>query len=197
MNFDALSEPLSSRLAEGLSRLAAAARQLDRQAAKDDTWSPAQAAILRFAASRATGVRLTAAAEHLGVRKATASAAVAALIDKAMLRRRPDPRDARAVALAITAKGRAAVQRQQASFAPIVDGLGAAEQEALYRLVVKMIRQLLLRGLIGPQRTCATCRYFRDGIAPDTATPHFCAFVGAPMADRHLRIDCAEHQAAA
>ncbi|HUG98140.1 MAG TPA: MarR family transcriptional regulator [Gammaproteobacteria bacterium] len=41
--------------------------------------SPTQADILRFIANRPKGARLTAAAAHAGVRKATASDAVAAL----------------------------------------------------------------------------------------------------------------------
>jgi hypothetical protein len=50
--------------------------------------------------------------------------------------------------------------------------------------------------LLAPQRTCVTGRHFRENVAPGTSTPHFCAFVDAPMAERHLRVDCAEHETA-
>ena len=79
MSFDEITEPLDRRLADGLTRLAAVARQLDWQSAEAAGLSPTQADILRFVASRPAGARLTAAAAHAGVRKATASDAVTAL----------------------------------------------------------------------------------------------------------------------
>jgi DNA-binding MarR family transcriptional regulator len=197
MNFDQISEPLDLRLADGLTRLAAVARQLDWQAAASAGLSPTQADILRFVANRPEGARLTAAAAHAGVRKATASDAVAALESKALLRKYADATDARAVALRVTPSGHGVAQSWPRSFAPVVAGLSQPEQEMLLGLVVKMIRQLQQRQLIAPQRTCVSCRHFRENVAPATDTPHFCAFVGAPMGDRHLRVDCAEHASAA
>lgn len=197
MNFDQISEPLDQRLADGLTRLAAVARQLDWQAAATAGLSPTQADILRFVANRPKGARLTAAAAHVGVRKATASDAVAALENKALLRKYADASDARAVTLKATPTGHEIAQSWPRSFAPVVAGLTQIEQETLLGLVIKMIRQLQLRHLIAPQRTCVSCRHFRENVAPGTDTPHFCAFVGAPMGDRHLRVDCAEYESAA
>jgi len=197
MNFDHITEPLERRLADGLTRLAAVARQLDWQAAESAGLSPTQADILRFVASRQQGTRLTAAAAHAGVRKATASDAVTALERKALVRKYADATDGRAIALKMTAKGKRAAQAWPASFEPIVQRLTPDEQEVLLGLVIKMISQLQQRELIAPQRTCVSCRHFRKNVAPGTKTPHFCAFVGAPMAERHLRVDCPEHESAA
>jgi DNA-binding MarR family transcriptional regulator len=197
MNFDELTEPLDRRLADGLTRLAAVARQLDWQAAEASGLSPTQADILRFVSHRPEGARLTAAAGHAGVRKATASDAVAALERKTLVRKYSDASDGRAIALKATAKGNRIAKAWPSSFAPVIAGLSAAEQELLLGLVVKMIRQLQQRQLIAPQRTCVTCRHFRENVAPGTSSPHYCAFVGAPMAQRHLRVDCPEHQSAA
>jgi DNA-binding MarR family transcriptional regulator len=197
MRFDELTEPLDRRLADGLTRLAAVARQLDWQAAEATGLSPTQADILRFVSNRPAGARLTAAAAHTGVRKATASDAVAALERKTLVRKYCDASDGRAVALTATVKGHRVAQRWPSSFAPVIVGLSEAEQELLLGLVIKMIRQLQLRQLIAPQRTCVTCRHFRENVAPGASSPHFCALVGAPMAERHLRIDCTEHQSAA
>ena len=197
MKFDEITEPLDRRLADGLTRLAAVARQLDWQAAASAGLSPTQADILRFVASRPEGARLTAAAAHIGVRKATASEAVTTLETKSLLRKQADASDGRAIALKATAKGTRVAREWPASFGPVVEGLSDNEQEMLLALVIKMIRQLQLRELIAPQRTCVTCRHFRENVAPGTASPHFCAFVGAPMAERHLRVDCPEHESAA
>lgn len=197
MQFDEITEPLDRRLADGLTRLAAVARQLDWQAAASAGLSPTQADILRFVASRPEGARLTAAAAHIGVRKATASEAVTTLETKSLLHKQADVSDGRAVALKATVKGARIAREWPASFGPVVEGLSNNEQEILLALVIKMIRQLQLRELIAPQRTCVTCRHFRENVAPGTASPHFCAFVGAPMAERHLRVDCPEHESAA
>ncbi|QJD28783.1 MarR family winged helix-turn-helix transcriptional regulator [Methylococcus geothermalis] len=197
MNLDQITEPLNQRLARGLARIAAVARQLNWQAAEVAGLSPTQADILGFIANRPEGVRLTKVAAHAGVSKATASEAVAAMERKGLVRKYADASDGRALALTATAEGRRIIQAWPSGFAPIVAGLSQAEQEALFGLVVKMIRQLQQRQMIAPQRVCATCRYFRENVAPGTTTPHFCAFVGAPMAGRHLRVDCAEHESAA
>ena len=197
MNFDRISEPLEHRLADGLTRLAAVARQLDWQAAAAAGLSPTQADILRFVANRPEGARLTAAAAHVGIRKATASDAVSALESKALLHKHADASDARAVMLKATSTGREIAQSWPRSFAPVVAGLTQAEQEVLLGLVIQMIRQLQQQQLIAPQRTCVACRHFLENVAPGASTPHFCAFVGAPMSDRHLRVDCAEYEPAA
>jgi hypothetical protein len=55
-----------------------------------------------FVTNRPEGARLTAAAAHAGVRKATASDAVSALKRKALLRKFADASDGRAVALKVT-----------------------------------------------------------------------------------------------
>lgn len=197
MSFDDRSDPLDRRLADGLTRLAAVARQIDWQTAQGAGLSPTQADILRFVANRPAGTRLTAAAAHAGIRKATASDAITALEQKALVRKYADASDDRAMALKATPRGNRVAQAWDSSFAPIVAGLSPPERELLLGLVVKMIRHLQQRQLIAPQRTCVTCRYFRENVATGTSSPHFCAFVGAPMADRHLRIDCAEHETAA
>lgn len=197
MEFDQITQPLPERLAEGLARLSAVARQLDWQSAEDASLSPTQADILALLVRRPQGTRLTDAAAHAGVRKATASDAVASLEGKKLLRKQPDSADRRAVALQATAAGKRVAQDWPQAFAPIVETLSGDEQELLFGLVIKMIRQLQQRQLIAPQRTCVSCRHFRENVAPGTGTPHFCALVQAPMAARHLRVDCAEHESAA
>ena len=197
MKFDEITDPIERRLADGLTRLAAVARQLDWQTAADAGLSPTQADILRFVASRPAGARLTAVAAHIGVRKATASDAVSTLETKSLIRKHPDASDRRAAALKSTAKGARVAAEWPSSFGPVLEGLSTSEQETLLALVVKMIRQLQLRDLIAPQRTCVSCRHFRENVAPGTASPHYCALVGARMAERHLRLDCPEHESAA
>jgi hypothetical protein len=58
-----------------------------------------------------------------------------------------------------------------------------------------MIRALQEQGQIPVSRMCVTCVHFRPRLH-DGPLPHHCAFVDAPMADRHLRVDCKEHEEA-
>jgi hypothetical protein len=57
-----------------------------------------------------------------------------------------------------------------------------------------MIRGLQESGSLPISRMCVRCRYFDPFRYPDSATPHHCHLVGAPFADRHLRIDCPDQE---
>lgn len=188
--------PLASRLADGLTRLAAVARQRDWQAAEVAGLTPTQAEILALLDRRPDGVRLGEAAAHLGVRGATASDAVAALLRKGLVARQADARDRRAVRLVLTGPGRALASGRVPGFATVVAGLSPEEQARALALVVRMIGDLLQRDLIAPQRSCVTCRHFRPHAHDDAARPHHCAFVNAAFGDASLRLDCGEHEAA-
>ena len=63
-----------------------------------------------------------------------------------------------------------------------------------YRSAIKMIRGLQESGTLPISRMCVRCRYFDPFRYPDSATPHHCHLVGAPFADRHLRIDCPDQE---
>ena len=195
-DFDAITAPLPQRLADGLARLAAVARQLEWRAAEAVGLTPTQADILALLARRPEGVRLALVAAHLGVRGPTASDAVTALVRKGLVARKADPEDGRAVRLVLTQAGGSATAARVPGFAAVVAGLAPDAQRALLAQVVTMIRDLLERDLIAPQRICVTCRHFRENARPGSDKPHFCALVGAAMADHHLRLDCPEHQPA-
>ena len=77
-----------------------------------------------------------------------------------------------------------------------VDDLTPEEQEIFYRGLVKMIRGLQTRGEIPVSRMCVTCRFFQPRVHADPREPHHCAFVDAPFGDRHLRLECPDHEAA-
>ena len=57
------------------------------------------------------------------------------------------------------------------------------------------IRNLQHTGHIPVHRMCVSCVHFRPH-AHAGVLPHHCAFVDAPMADRHLRVHCPEHEEA-
>jgi DNA-binding MarR family transcriptional regulator len=197
--FDSLSEPLPRRLAAGLSRLSVALRAGQWRLAEAHGLTPTQAGALALLAARGgpgrPAPRLSDIAGQLGISRPSASDTVAALERKGLVRRQPDPRDARAAGLVLTGSGEAVAREAGDWPAVLLDVAGdlpPAEGEVLLRLVTKLIRGLQLRGAIAPGRLCVTCRYFRPYAHGDASAPHHCAFVDAPFGDRHLRLDCPE-----
>jgi DNA-binding MarR family transcriptional regulator len=195
--FDEQSEPIDRRIAVGLQKLGLALKHREWSQASDDGLSPTQGQILAALALEGplSGSELAA---RIGVTLPTISDSARALVDKGAVDKRPDPRHPRASLLALTARGRALARRVSTwpdFLASAVGELSPPEQEVFLAGVVKMIRSLQDRGLIPTSRMCVTCRYFRPNAHAGAALPHHCDFVDAPMADRHLRVDCDDHQA--
>jgi hypothetical protein len=144
-------------------------------------------------------MRLTEIAAAMAVKPATATVAVQALERKGLVRKTPDPRDARARVIALTTNGQREAERAAGwsdFLLGAVDELSPDEQEVFLRGLVKMIRTLQERGEIPVSRMCVTCRYFRPHVHADPSPPHHCAFVDAPFGNRQLRLECADHEPA-
>lgn len=192
--FDALSEPVARRVTAGLARVAGALKTRTRAEVRPAGVTPAQAEALGVLAREPLSlVRL---ARHLGVSSATASVSVRTLVERGLAEKRPGA-DRRSITVALTDDGER-VAREVAgrppSLATAVATLPEAEQSALLVSVVKIVRELQVSGQVEPQRMCVTCRFFRPRAHPGSPEPHHCAFVDAPFADRHLRLDCPEQE---
>ena len=196
-SFDRVPPPLPQALASALRRLV--------QLAHTSTWdqwaaqrlTPTQCRILELLGARRESLTLSIVARELGVTPATASDSLAALEAKGLVRKRRSHMDGRALAIVLTTEGRRTVETLatlpdplQAAFAT----LSEAEQEMLYRSAVKLIRGLQENGSLPASRMCLRCRYFDPFRYPGSATPHHCHRLGVPLGDRHLRIDCSEHE---
>lgn len=190
-----MSEALVDQLAAGLERLSAVARQADWRAADAAGLTPTQADILRLAAARG-GVRLTAAAAHLGVSQPTASDAAAALESKRLIEKRPDRDDGRAIQMHPTRAGRRNVAQWESGFDRIVQAMSSADQATMLGIVIRALRQLEAQGAIPTQRMCLTCRFFEENAHPGTRKPHQCRLLRAPIGNEQLRVDCPEQQPA-
>jgi len=137
-------------------------------------------------------------AEALAVTPPTVSDALHALEEKGLITKRPNPADARSLRVALTRKGakEAKAALQWPDLAAEVAGVLTPHEEAvLIRGLLKMIRELQVRGRIPVQRMCVDCRFFRPFAHPELPeTPHHCAFVDAPFGDRDLRLGCPDHE---
>lgn len=189
------SEPLSERVVEGLAKLGLALRSQAWEGASAQGLTPTQGQILTLLRSRPEGLRLSQVAEGIAVSAPTASEAVAALVEKGLVRKDRGG-DLRSLRITLTARGQEHA-RQAASWPDFlldaVEELTSDERERFLRALVKMIRTLQERRQIPVSRMCVTCVHFRARVHADPAKPHHCAFVDAPFGDAELRLDCADH----
>nr|WP_245432577.1 MarR family winged helix-turn-helix transcriptional regulator [Mesorhizobium loti] len=165
--------------------------------AKASGLNPTQLAILGLLEGRGDdGLGVKEVAAHLGVSQPTATDSINALERKNHVAKHPGVTDKRAVRVALTADGLAAIgqtNREQSLAGQALAALGAGEREDLLLALVKMIRHLQETGAIPVQRMCVSCRYFAPFAHADTARPHHCKFVDAAFGQRELRIDCRDH----
>src|SRR5215475_3528349 len=198
LDFNPLSLSLPQALASALRRLTHLAHTSSWDQWAVQRLTPTQRRILDVVASRRESLTLSALARELGVTPATASDSVGALESKGLVQKRRSEVDGRALALMLTSEGRSSVTALAARPDPLQDAFGtltAAEQEMFYRAAIKMIWGLQESGALPASRMCLRCRHFEPFRAPDTEYPHHCHLAGSPLADRHLRLECQEHEA--
>lgn len=138
-------------------------------------------------------------AEWFDVRPPTLSDAVAALVRKGLLERRPVTGDGRRFRLHATQLGEQVAQQLEHWDADIRTELAALQTPATggtLEWLLQLIGRLQHAGVINVARTCATCRFFRPQEHPGTQTPHHCALLDEPLGPATLRLDCPDHQAA-
>jgi DNA-binding MarR family transcriptional regulator len=182
----------------GLEKIGMALKSQSWQDAEQQGLTPTQGQILNLLAN-AEGVGLSTVAKNLGVTAATASDAVAALVDKGLVQKTRSPADGRAIAITLTNPGHQAAG-QTATWSNFLltsmDELTAEEKVIFLRGLIKIIKKLQEQGKISVAKMCVTCSFFQPDRYPDSEQPHHCGLVEAPFSDGDLRITCAEHVSA-
>ncbi len=161
--------------------------------------NPTQAQVLGLLAGRPAGLRPKEIAARLAVSAPSIADTLGALVRKGLVRRDPDPGDARAAIMRATPDGLrvgSEIGRASSRVAQALAALPPAAREQLLVAQVALILQLQIAGAIPLQRMCVSCRHFRPQAHPGAAKPHHCAFVDAAIGDRDLRLDCSDHEAA-
>ncbi len=133
---------------------------------------------------------------YLGSTKGTVSQTLAALERRGLIRKRPSSTDGRAVSLALTARGRRALERDPLeAMRDAVAGLDPAERDRLASGLDAVLRARLAATDRRAFGICRSCRHFeRD--APDGA-PHRCALLRVALSDDDASRICVEQEAAA
>ncbi len=179
----------------GLEKIGMALKSQSWQDAEQQKLTPTQGQILNLLANT-EGVRLSEVAKNLEVTAATASDAVASLVNKGLVQKTRSPVDRRAIAVTLTTSGQQAAG-QTATWSNFllatVDELSAEEKVIFLRGLIKIIKKLQEQGKISVAKMCVTCSFFQPDRYPDSEQPHHCGLVDAPFADGNLRITCTEH----
>jgi DNA-binding MarR family transcriptional regulator len=186
---------IDAKLVAALERVGQALRVQMWDKAKQHGLSPTQLQVLlRLATDPPARRRIGVLAGELDVTHPTVSDVVAVLRRKGLVDRDPVSRNA---ALTLSARGQAVADRladwDQRTRVQLAH-LPVADKHATLRLLLDLIAGLQRSGAITVARMCVTCRFFRRDAHPNSARPHHCALVDAPMGGGELRIDCAEHQ---
>ncbi len=193
--FEENTDPIGQRIATGLHKIGLAMKQQSWRQANEEGLSATQGQILAALVSSGplTGTELGA---RLGITLPTISDSVRVLVEKKLVHKSADPRHPRASLIMPTTRGRTLGTRARSwpeFLADAVATLSPVEQEAFFSGIVKMIRSLQEEGLVPVSGMCVTCTHFRPNVHSGLM-PHHCAFVDAPMASEHLRLDCPEHE---
>jgi DNA-binding MarR family transcriptional regulator len=179
----------------GLEKIGIALKSQSWQDAGQQGLTPTQGQILNLLVNTG-GVGLSAVAKNLGVTAATASDAVASLVDKGLAQKTRSPTDGRAIAITLTTSGQQAAG-QTATWSNFllttVDELTAEEKVIFLRGLIKIIKKLQEQGKISVAKMCVSCSFFQPDRYPNSEQPHHCGMVDAPFADGNLRITCEEH----
>lgn len=192
------SASLPERLLAGFSRIAQVLRTNAWREASPRGLSATQGAILNIL-RREGECRLADLATGLGVSMATASDAVATLVEKGMVQKERQAGDARALRIRLTRQGKkdaGGLAEFPEALTQAVAGLTSDEQQTLLRALMRMIRTLQDRGEIPVARICTGCRYFRPNVHRDKQQPHHCDDMGIALGGADLRLDCGDFQAA-
>jgi DNA-binding MarR family transcriptional regulator len=179
----------------GLEKIGVALKSQSWQDAGEQGLTPTQGQILNLLVNTG-GVGLSEVAKNLGVTAATASDAVASLVNKGLVQKTRSPTDGRAIEIILTNPGQQAAG-QTATWSNFLltsmDELTAEEKVIFLRGLIKIIKKLQEQGKISVAKMCVTCSFFQPDRYPNSEQPHHCGLVDAPFADGNLRITCAEH----
>jgi DNA-binding MarR family transcriptional regulator len=190
---------LDGKVLATLERVAQSFRVLQWQEARAHHLTPLQLQVLAHLLGHRKGLYASQLARALGVTRATASEAVATLLAKGLVERRPATADRRRLLLSLTARGRQVALRAAAwgeAARAALQQVPVQERAALLLFLMRFVAQLQRAGVVTVARMCITCSFFRPDVVPGSPQPHYCALLEQPLAVEALRVDCPEHQPA-
>ncbi len=186
------------RVTHSLLRLSTAMRSQAWDWAERAGLTPTQGEILVLLLQRKGPMRLGEIARETQLTAATTSDAVSTLEHKGLVEKRRALDDGRALAVRLSGRGRSAAKKALLwpnFLSKAIGALAAGEQNALYRALLKVIRELQQSGDAPLHRMCMTCAHFQLTKAAKKPS-YYCSGFDLTMADADLRLDCSLHEEA-
>jgi len=195
-------DDLHRRIAAALARIERVTRSVGGKATQGAGLSALQARALEALAAR-PGRRVGELARELLVTDGTLSAALSSLESKALVVKRVDPDEHRAIIVELTARGRTKAKKLEAwpddALAPVVRDLGVHGAGAVLAGLLALLEGMERRGWIDTTRMCLSCEFFRpwQGQLSGSGTrPHYCGLLEAAIGGADLQVDCPDFVAA-
>lgn len=184
---------LASKIVVGLERISEAFRKLLWEHAKEMGVSPIQIQILVFVAyHKASFCKVSYLAKEFGVTKPTISDAVRVLGLKKLVEKLYDETDNRSYSIRLTKAGQKIVEQTEQFSNPIMTEIKKIEPVELARVfdtVRALVFQLSEIGVIGVQRTCQACQFFKK-----KNNKPFCSVLEQHLGQTDFRLDCPEFE---
>jgi len=194
-------QDVGAKVVAALERLVHLFRHLVWNEAKAHGLSPIQVRVLIYLLVHdPSRCRVGHLAREFQVTQPTVSDAVAALVAKGFVTKRPFPADQRVSLLQLTPAGRALAERLAGwanALKAHVDALPPERRRELMLALMELIASLQRAGLITVARMCLTCRFFQLDRFPAREAPHYCLLMERPLAITDLRLDCPDQKPAA
>lgn len=192
-NEQALNE--KAKIIVGIERLSTIFRSLLVDESKSLKISPLQTQILLFIAHHNIEQCIVSSlAEEFSITKPTVSDAVGSLLNKKLLEKKKDHKDARSFFLVLTDSGRECVKSLSGLTVRVETAMEDMEDEevsVVWKGIALLINKLQHTGSV-PIRMCFTCKNFGENHEKDA--PHYCYLMNAPLKISEVRIDCPEHK---
>ncbi len=193
-DLDRQNEDLDLKIIAALERLGQTFRVLLLNEGKELSLSPIQLQVLIFLLFHDADKRkITYLAEEFNITKASLSDTIRSLEEKGLIRKTPVPEDSRSYIIDLTGNGKSIAQRASLFTDELktpIHQLSADDKQNLLISLIRIIHHLQQAGVISIQRMCLTCAHYRKG---HQGHSHYCSLLNQGLAEKELRIDCAEH----
>lgn len=161
---------------------------------KDHGLSPLQIQLLIFITNhKSEHNKISYLSNEFNMTKPTISDAVKTLIEKGLLLKELDSKDARSFSLMISEQGKKIVIAFEEAYQPMINSIKSLEKEEKVSLFVDMmslINRMDKSGIRLSQRMCYNCSFYQSR----NEHHYYCRFLEKEMQWSELRIDCNEHE---
>jgi DNA-binding MarR family transcriptional regulator len=134
-------------------------------------------------------------ARYLGATKGTVSQSLIALERKGLISKSARPGESRSIVLALTDNGYKMLEEDPwAKIEEMAGHFGPKVRKRLLSGNAKLLARLLAERQLPSFGTCSSCRYFREGGAPEeTKGKHWCLLFEQPVTNKESDKICASH----